>query len=171
MPSDRYWISLALVAAVALVGRLVVGRPLLPGRARAIGWPNAGLGVAALLALGFHCAAMFFTDRVSAIPGTDGAVSAITTLGTASKVAYAVPAVLVLVALRTVWPPALAVFALALLAVGVTMYWWHGLDVHLAAIASSVVSVTFIASGLVRFTGSPPSAPGRGLRTTAPQPS
>lgn len=171
MPSGWYWISLALVAAIALGGRLIVGRPLLPGRAGAIGWPNAGLGVAALLALAFHCGAMFFTDRVSAIPGTEGAVSAITTLGTASKVAYAVPAVLVLVALRSIWRPALVAFALALLAVGVTMYWWHGLDVHLAAIASSVAAITFIVSGLVRFTGSPPSAPPRGLRTTATQPS
>ena len=169
MPSGWYWLSLALVAATTVMFRLVVGRPLLSRRARAIGWPNVVLGAVALLTLAFHCGAMFFTDRVTAIPGTGGAVSAITSLDFASKIAYAVPAVLLLCALRTIWLPALTVCTVALVSVGVTMYWWLGLDVHLTAIAASVAAVTFIVSGLVRFAGKPPSAPSRRRQTIATQ--
>jgi len=112
---------------------------------------DLGVALVALLALGFHCAAMFFQSVTLAVPGTDGAVRAVNELGTVSQVAFWVPALLLVLALRRAWTPLLLVETCALIAVGVTMFWNYGLSVHLVAIAVSVaVTVTVLTSASPR---------------------
>ena len=94
---------------------------------------------------------MFFTDTITVLAGSGGAVSSINALGLESMLAYAIPAALLVVALRSVGSPELVGLAVALLAVGVTMYWWLGLWVHLTAIAASISVLALIASSLVRI--------------------
>lgn len=150
MPPGWYWLSLLFFAVAALALRLVLRRPLLPRWARVMGRANIGLASVAALALGFHCGAMFFTDEVALLPGVDGAISAITALGLTSKIVYAVPSALLVVALRPIWRPPLIACASALFTVGLTMYWWFGLWVHLTTIAVSFAALAVIASSLVR---------------------
>jgi hypothetical protein len=84
----------------------------------------------------------------------------INALGTASIIRYAVPATLVVLGLRRQHPAALAAVALALTAVGITMYDGGSLSTHLTAIFVSVVVLTTVASTLVLLRGGalPPSA-------------
>jgi hypothetical protein len=76
-------------------------------------------------------------------------ISPIRAMGDTSKWAYAVPAVLLVVALRTVWWPALLVLAVTLLGVGVTMYGPYALDTHLAWLAALIVVGTTVSAGLL----------------------
>ena len=144
MPDARYWVALVVLVVVGLAVRVLRGGPLLPAaRTSVLGRLDLVVALVAFLALGFHCAAMFFPSVVAA-PGTDGAARAVRELGAASQVAYWVPAVLLLVALRRAWAPLLFAETVVLLAVGGTMFWDFGLPAHLIAIAGSVATTVAV---------------------------
>lgn len=150
MAPAAYWFSLAVLPAAGLIARFSFGQlPFAPlaYRLRPI---ELLLAVGALVALGFHCSAMFFPAEVEAIPGLEDPAEAVADLGTASQLAYWLPAVVLLVGLRRVWLPALAALTAVLVVVGVTMFWSFGLSAHLAAIAAAVTITIAIAAGLVR---------------------
>lgn len=153
MDQPVLWVTLVVMAAVAMVLRLVAGRPLWRGRARAI--PGWELGVAAVMvaALVFHCAAMFFPDWVDAVPFAEGPAASVRALGPASQVAYWLPSVGVVIALRRVWPPALGLLVVALVGVGYTMFVPHSLTTHLAWITAAALTLVTIAAGLVTRVG------------------
>lgn len=149
MEQPALWTTLVAIAAVAMVARLVAGRPLWRRRARAI--PGWELGIAAVMvvALVFHCAAMFFADWVDAVPFAEGPAEAVRDLGPASQVAYWLPSVGVVIALRHVWTPALGLLVVALVGVGYTMFVPHGLTTHLAWMTAAALTLVMIAAGLV----------------------
>jgi hypothetical protein len=103
-----------------------------------------------VLALVVHCTAMFFPSQTEAVPGLGGVVDPIGDLGLTSQLAYAIPAAILVAALRRSWRPAIAFLAAALTAVGVTMYWSFGLNTHLAAIAFAVTGLLALTAGGLR---------------------
>lgn len=143
MPDGWYWVALGIVAVAALVGRAVHGGPM-SRHVVVLARADVGLAAVCVLALGFHCAAMFFPAATDRIPGAAGIAEAVRDLGAASQVAYWVPAALLILALRRAWIPVLAAEAGVLLAVGVTMFWSFGLTVHLVAIAGSVAMTSAV---------------------------
>ena len=147
--STGYLVSLAAVVVSVLSARLLFAALPLSRLARAITVTDGVLAVVGAAGLAFHCGAMFFRRIVAALPRTEAAVSDIRDLGIASIVWYLVPAVLVLFGLRRTHIVAVAVVALALAAVGVTMYNGGSLQVHLAAIFGSVVVLVTVAAALV----------------------
>jgi len=151
VPDARYWAALVIFAAAGLGVRVAHGGPLLRRQASALSRLDLAPAFVAVLALGFHCAAMFFPSVVAEIPGAVGGAGAVRALGTASQLAYWLPAGVLLLALRRTWTPLLVAEAGVLLAVGVTMFWDFGLPVHLSAIAGSVaVTVTVLTTVVVR---------------------
>lgn len=147
--SNSFVLSLIAVMALAMCVRLVLGGLPLGNLAERLSGGDAVMSGIGLLGLAFHCAAMFFTGFVKAIPVAQGPVETINALGTASIVWYVVPAVLVLAGLRRLhWSGVVAV-SLALIAVGVTMYNGGPLDVHLATIFAAVVVLALVAATLV----------------------
>jgi len=138
VPSVQFWAALAIVPAVAFVVRLLNGRPL-SSRLLPLGRLDLALVVVTLLALGFHCAAMFFPAAVAAVPVSDDAAEAVRDLGAASQAAYWLPAGVLVLALRRAWAPLLVAEVSVLLAVGITMFWSFSLTTHLVTIAGSVV--------------------------------
>lgn len=138
------------VVALALAARLLLAS--LPLRSAV----RLDIGLAVLVGLGLaglvgHCAAMFYTDLVLTISGTDSYVDAVNAAGVASRLLYAVPALIMLVGLRRLPVPALAVLVLAFVAVGVTMYDGSAITTHLATILVSVVALTGCLAGWVRL--------------------
>ncbi len=123
---------------MAFVVRVLNGRPL-SSRLLPLGRLDLALVVVTLLALGFHCAAMFFPAAVAAVPVSDDAAEAVRDLGAASQAAYWLPAGVLVLALRRAWTPLLVVEVSVLLAVGITMFWSFSLTMHLVTIAGSVV--------------------------------
>jgi len=111
------------------------------------------LGLAALVVLAFHCGAMFFPSQVDALPGLHAPAESIRRLGVASQLAFALPALALIVVNRRAWPPLLVLLALSLAAAGVTMFWWFGLNVHLGAIAAAITATAVVTIVLAR----PPS--------------
>jgi hypothetical protein len=144
-----YWYSLLAFGVGAALVRLLFRRPLLGRYARRLAIWESALAAAALVALAFHCGSMFFTAQVREIPFTSGAETAINSLGQTSKLAYAVPATLFVFAVRRLWPVAVVALALSLSAVGVTMYKWWGLNVHLTAIATAITLIVITSTSLV----------------------
>lgn len=132
--SNSFVVALAAVVLALLVLRLVL--PGLPPRrvARRLSWLDLCLTVIGVLGLVLHCAAMFFRPLVAALPGTEGLISQINSLGTASVVWYVVPALAVMVGLRRQHWIALISLAIALSAVGITMYNGTALSTHLDTI-------------------------------------
>ena len=104
-----------------------------------------GIGLAGLA---FHCGSMFFRSIVEAVPGTTKAINDVDALGTASKIGYALPAALVVLGFRHQHRAAVTVVALALAAVGITMYDNGSLSAHLTAIFIAVVVITGVVSML-----------------------
>lgn len=156
MADYQYWGALVVLVAAGLGTRFVRGRPLLPARTFVPGRLDLAGASVALVALGFHCAAMFFPSLVEVVPGTDRAAGMVRELGATSQAAYWIPAGLLLLALRRAWPPLLIAEAVALLAVGATMFWDFGLPAHLAAIAGSVaVTVAVLTTMTARVTPRP----------------
>ena len=156
MTDHRYWSALVVLVVAGLGARIVRGRPLLPARTFVLGRLDLTVALVALLALGFHCAAMFFPSVVAVVPGTGGAAGMVRELGVPSQGAYWMPAALLLFALRRAWAPLLVAEAAALLAVGATMFWDVGLLAHLAAIAGSVaVTVAVLVTMTARVTRRP----------------
>jgi hypothetical protein len=92
---------------------------------------------------------MFFPQLVDPLPGLDAAASDIRALGTASIVWYAVPAVLVLLGLRHQHVIGQVAVAIALAAVGITMYNGGSLQAHLAAIFVSVLVLAGVTAALL----------------------
>ncbi len=129
------FVSLAGVVAAILGGRVLV--PALPLRhvAVAVTRTDVVLLGAGLVGLASHCSAMFFPAGVHLLPGADEVISQIDALQTISIILFAVPAALLLLGLRRQHPVAPAVAAVALAAVGVTMYDAGPLSAHLAAIS------------------------------------
>jgi hypothetical protein len=150
MGQPVFWSALLAVSVAGVGVRVLARRPLLPRLAKELGRWELAVAGASLLALVFHCLAMFFAGWVDVVPFLRAPAAAIRAMGTVSQVAYWVPAALLLVAVRRVWPIAVAVLAVMLAGVGVTMYWPFALTTHLAWIAAAVVEVVVIASVLVR---------------------
>lgn len=151
MAPAAYWIGLTATAAAVLVVRLARGRPLLEERALRLRPVEVVLVLAGLLALGFHCAAMFFPRIVDAVPGMAAPGASVRALGTASQVAYWVPAAAVVFGLRRVWWPPVALTAFALGGVGITMFWPFPLRVHLAAIGLAILTLAGLATSMLRM--------------------
>jgi hypothetical protein len=147
--STSFVLSLSIVIVLVLGARFLISA--LPSRrhARPVTFADAVLAGVGLAGLGLHCGSMFFGPVVDALPGAGVAISEINAVGTASIVWYAVPAMLVMFGLRRQHPAALAAVALALTAVGVTMYDGGSLSTHLTAIFVSVVVLAAVASTLV----------------------
>ncbi|HEV8056390.1 MAG TPA: hypothetical protein VGP51_07880 [Nocardioidaceae bacterium] len=156
MLTPAYWWTLLAVSLALLALRPLLSRWPLEGRATRLTVAEALLLLLGLAVLGFHCSAMFFPDATAAIPGTDGASSAIRALDVASMVWFVVPAGFVVLALRRLWWPALSAVVLGLAAVGVTMYDGGPLDVHLVTLFVTVALLALVASALLR-----PPAPAR----------
>lgn len=144
-----YWPTLAVLASVLLVVRAVRRRPLVPALATPAGAVSLAIAGISAIALAFHCTAMFFPRPVDSIQLLASPAMTVRMLGTGSKVAYAAPAALLVAAFRRVWWPMLVGLAVALLAVGSTMYRWIGLSAHLAAIAAAIVLGAIVVAGFV----------------------
>lgn len=149
MDQPVFWSVLLVIAVVGAALRWRNGGPLVPGRAVPV--DRAGLIVAgvAVLALVAHCAVMFFAPLTDALPGGRVVGDAVRGMGATSQWAYWVPAVALLVALRRVWWPVLVVLGVALLGVGVTMFWPFALTTHLAWLASVILVGVVVSSSLV----------------------
>lgn len=147
--STTFLLGLLAIPAVALALRLTTELP----RRRAHTMPGLDLALLVLGAVGlvFHCTAMFFPAQTALVPGTGPAAAAVNDFGTASMLLFVAPSVLVLVALRRVWLPALVVLAGTLAAVGITMYVGSPLDLHLSTIAAAVLVLSSVAAGLLRL--------------------
>ena len=142
MPSS-YVVSLVLLVAAAVALRLLLAaRVGARGSGRANRWDML-LVLLGWLGLTLHCGAMFYRSTVEAIPGTDALVQAVNALGTASVVAFVVPAALVVVGLRRARPLLVVGVFAALTAVGVTMYNGASLEVHLTTIVAAAVLLAF----------------------------
>lgn len=149
MAPAAYWIGLASAAAAVLLVRLVWRRPLLEERALRLRPREVVLVLLGLLALGFHCAAMFFPRIVDALPAMAATAASVRALGRASQIAYWLPAAAVVLGLRRVWWPPVAFTALGLAGVGITMFWPFPLRVHLAAIGLTILTLAVVAAGLL----------------------
>ncbi|TFD47847.1 hypothetical protein E3T55_14960 [Cryobacterium frigoriphilum] len=142
------WGGLLAFAITAGVVRAVRGRPFLPGRAVALGPVEHTVAVLSTVALIFHCSAMFFGPWVNVVAFLRPLAAEVNNMGIASQIAYWVPAALLLLAWRRVWWPGLALLALTLVGVGVTMYWPYPLGVHLWWLAAVIVAGVFVGSAL-----------------------
>ncbi|MDJ0351441.1 hypothetical protein [Pseudarthrobacter sp. PH31-O2] len=142
--SNEFLLSLAAIAGVLLVIRLLA--PAVPHArlARRVTPGELVLAVAGVAGLVLHCGAMFFGSVVAAIPGTGSVIAQINAMGTASILWYVLPAALLLAGLRRQQLFAVVVLAVALLAVGVTMYNGAPLATHLVTIYAAAVVIAAI---------------------------
>lgn len=147
--SAVFVIGLATVVAVILGARYLLPALPLRGVARLVTVRDLLLSGAGVAGLALHCGAMFFPRLIEPVPGAGGVMGDIRALGAASIIWYVVPAAMVLIGLRRQHPVALSTVALALMAVGVTMYDGGALQVHLTAIFVSVLALASTASLLV----------------------
>lgn len=141
--------SLLVVVAVVLGVRVWSARLPVRKLARTVTVADVlllGVGVALL---GFHCGAMFFPQLVDWPPAVAAAADDIRALGAASVVWYVVPAVLVLLGLRRQHLVGQGAVAVALAAVGVTMFNGGSLQAHLVAIFVSVVVLVGVTAALL----------------------
>lgn len=133
---------LALFAGLGLasgIARIVAGVRRLRlggGGVRPVDIVLTAVGAAGLI---LHCTAMFRPRSLTLMGALRPLVRTIDDLGPASIALYVAPAVLVLVGLRRIGPIWFAVLALALIAVGITMYDGGPLRVHLVAITAAVL--------------------------------
>lgn len=159
MDQPVFWSVLLVVAVVGAVLRWRNGGPLVPRRAVPVDRLGLVAVGVAVLALVVHCAVMFFAPWTDAFPGGRVVGDAVRGMGATSQGAYWVPAVALLVALRRVWWPGLVVLGVALLGVGVTMFWPFALTTHLAWLAAVILVGVVVSSALVAAPGA--DAPGR----------
>ncbi|MCH8561390.1 MULTISPECIES: hypothetical protein [unclassified Nesterenkonia] len=155
-----------VVMLIAVVLALLVFRWVAPGLplervTRRLTVLDLLLIVLGVLGLILHCAAMFFRSWVAAVPGTGGVINQINSMGVASMVWYAVPALLVMIGLRRQHWIGLVLLAASLLAVGVTMYDGSTLSIHLATIFIAGVMI----AAVLLLLSTPPWA-----RPTSPTP-
>ncbi len=151
MQRPGFFTALAVVVAAVMLARLVRRGPLLGARARALAPWEVGLFSVSLTLLVFHCAAMFAPGAVAWLGLDTPAATARDLQNPVGQVAYWVPGVTLVAALRRMWWPApLGVFA-AVIAVGWTMYGGFTLNEHLVAIAVAVLGLAVVLAGLVRL--------------------
>ena len=161
--STAFTLSLLAVLGVLLVLRLVLPGLPLPALARRLRAVDAVLVTVGLLGLLVHCAAMFATDVMLAVPGAEPVVAVINALGWGSLILFLVPAGLLVVGLRQQQPWAWIGLAVSLTAVGVTMYDGSSLSTHLVTIAATTTWLGLIGALLVAGVG--PSRPARPTRS------
>ncbi len=149
MDQPIFWSALLGVALIAMALRWRVGRPLLARYATPIGRPSLVVAGLSVLALVFHCTAMFFGPWVDAIPGAQAPADAVRSLGTASQIAYWLPAAILVLAVRRIWWPGLLLVITTLAGVGVTMYWPVALTTHLGWLAALIVVGSAISATLL----------------------
>jgi hypothetical protein len=147
--SPTFLVTLGVAAALPFGLRLLLPGLPVRGVALRLRFVDAALLAAGVLLLAFHCFAMFFTSLAERLPGTATAIQDIRALGTASVIWYAAPAIAVLLGLRRLHWCALGVAALALLAIGTTMYNGGSLYQHLVAIWVGVVLLAAVLATLV----------------------
>ena len=155
--STSFLLGLLAMPVVAFALRLTTALP--SRRARTMPGLDLVLLVLGAIGLVFHCTAMFFPDQTALVPGTDPAAAAVNNFGTASILLFVAPSVLVVAALRQVWPPALVVLAGTLAAVGITMYNGSPLELHLVTIAAAVLVLSSVAAGLLKREPQPLPSP------------
>ena len=143
------WSALLVLSAAGVGARLLARRPLLAGAAIPLRRFEAALAGACLLALAFHCLAMFFASWIDLVPPLRAPAAAVRAMGTTSELAYWIPAGLLGVAVRRVRVEALLLLTVTLIGVGVTMFWPFALQTHLAWIFAAVSAVVLIFSSLV----------------------
>lgn len=150
--SHAYVASLLAVVVMAAAARLVL--PMLPVRQHVI--RLSGLDVLAVVAgavlLVLHCGAMFFRASVASWPGGPAVIRVVDPMGRASITWYAVGAALIVLGLRRQLLLLVAVIAVSLAAVGITMYDGGPLRTHLDTIA---VTVVLLAASVAAFTDPP----------------
>jgi len=145
--STSYLVGLLTAVAVVFGARLVLAALPVRRFAMPVTVTDASLFGVGVAGLALHCGAMFFSGWVEPLP--EAVISDIRALGTASIIWYVVPAVLVILGLRRQHPVTLAMIALALVAVGITMYDGSSLQVHLTVIFVSVVLLAGVVAMLV----------------------
>lgn len=167
MDQPVFWSVLLGVSVLGAALRWRHGGPLLARWAAPVGRTELAVAVAAVLVLVFHCAVMFFARWTDAIPGGQLLGDPVRGLGAVSQGSYWVPAAVLVVALRRIWWPGLALLAGTLLGVGVTMFWPYPLSTHLGWLAAVILAGVFVSSSLVV-----PAPPGpiRRARTTSGHP-
>jgi hypothetical protein len=146
----EFSIALAATSALILLARLVlpqlpvsrVAVRITPGDAVLVGLGTVGLA--------FHCTAMFSRHLFDVIPVAKPLVEAVNAMSLTSIVLYVVPALLLLIGLRRQHWVALTTMALALIAVGLTMYLGSPLRLHLITIFISVVVLVGVVSLLIK---------------------
>ena len=134
-------VTLAGASVLLLLARLMVPQLPLAGRSVRLSWVDAVLLLCGVVGLAFHCAAMFYRPLFDGIGPLAPLVDMVNEMNGASIILFVVPALLVLIGLRRHYRVALAVLALTLLVVGVTMYAGSPLNVHLGAIFVAVVAL------------------------------
>lgn len=149
MNQPVYWGVLLGIAGLVGLARLVSGGPLLRRQAVSLRGAELLVAGAAVLALVFHCASMFFAPLTDALPGGRALGDSVRGMGPASQWAYWLPAVGLLLSLRRVWWPGPALLAASLAGVGYTMYWPSTLNTHLGWLAAAVVTVVLVTAALV----------------------
>lgn len=146
--------SALTITLIAIPIVLFGARAALPGvpwnrYARTVSWLEAILIALGSVGLVLHCVAMFYRGLIENIPGIDGYIQAVNGMSSASIVLYIVPAVVVLLGLRRQQPLAVALVAVTLVAVGVTMFNGGPLSVHLVAITTAAVTLAATTALLV----------------------
>lgn len=149
MDQPIFWGALLSVAVLAVVARRFADRPLLGRLATPTGRPALLVAGLSVLALVFHCTAMFFGPWVDAIPGAQGPADAVRDLGTASQIVYWLPAATLVLAVRRIWWPGLLLLITAAAGGGVTMYWPVALTTHLGWLATFIVVGSAISATLL----------------------
>lgn len=144
-------VVLVVVMLAAIVSRWMSRRGSAAARTPTLEAATGAIAAAGLLA---HCAAMFYGEAFRTlsgdVPGLLPYADAVNTMGSVSIAAYAVPAVLLLVAARRRGSQALLALAVVLVVVGVTMYAGGALWVHLAAISLLVALLAWLVSPFSR---------------------
>jgi hypothetical protein len=142
--STSFVVTLIAVAAALLLLRWAV--PALPDErvTRRLTVPDLVLTLLGVLGLILHCASMFFRPLVAAVPGTEGVINQINSMGVASMIWYAIPSLLLLIGLRRQHWIGLVPLTASLLAVGITMYDGSALSTHLATIFIAGVMIAAV---------------------------
>ena len=141
--------SLTTAVVIIFGSRLVLAGLPLRRFATTVTATDTALITAGIGGLTFHCGAMFYRSTVERIPGTMSAINTVDAMGTASRLWFIVPAILLVIGLRRLRHVAVLTVAAGLSAVGVTMYDHGPLATHLTAIFVAVVSLAAVGATLV----------------------
>ena len=149
MDQPLLWSALlGVVLLGGLIRLLSRGAVLAPRAVPLRPWERALVIIGGVLLI-FHCSAMFFGPWVDAVSGLEPAARAVRASGTASQIAYVLPAAAIIVGWRRIWWPALAAVAVTLVGVGVTMFIPFPLVVHLLWLTALILSALAVSMFLV----------------------